>query len=216
MVHRDPETGQFLPDGVSGFTDYETINWRIAMGVEAANLTGATGFDGENFNMDGEQLYDLDDVIDRNEVAVLLAAEHTLSVMPNSTETADGTVAAAMVPTSGTGTQGVASVAIQGTSTIQGSIVGGSDFTDTHDFIGRPLSAWGGAPFSDGATGVGGGGSAGEDRVEYDRHDLPEFVAEFHPRDEVNASGQIRAWNIDDSGVHALMHGRHLFGIAER
>lgn len=207
MPRRDPETGQF----VSGaqFNDYEVATFDARIGIEAANNGGGTGFTGEFTGFEGVELLDYDELVDRNEVLHLLEAHHVVAVYANSTETEDGTVRFLGEVSASPARQSVGNLA----SNVQdGDVVGGISTDDSIDILGRPLTAVGHAPFSDSASGVGGGGSAGEDRVEVVHPPGP--VARFHPRDELFLNGVFNTWNIDDSGIHAEVVGQHTYGVA--
>jgi hypothetical protein len=212
MVHRDPDTGQFVGgDGsMHGYDDIEFGSFRASIGIPAADLDGGTGFGGQTDTVEGLELLDYDDLVDRNERLDLLYGMHSLTVYANSTETADGTVrfegevASAPSPTMAT------NIAVQD---IEGDVDGATQSTDSIDLLGRRLNAVGHAPFSDTATGVGGSGSAGEDRVDFGMPPGP--AREFHPRDELFLNGEFRTWNIDDGGVHLELAGQHWYGVSE-
>lgn len=214
---RDPETGQFLSQKTieaMGFEDVEVVSFLAEAGVLAADLTGSTNFvTGDAFEYEGIELIDYDEVVDRNEEVVLISAYHNLSVMANSTETADGTVTGSAEVSASPQNSPAGRAASSTTDVPPGDspVVGFGTNDDTIDLIGRPLLATGHAPFSDGASGVGGGGSAGEDRVSV--WGLPEEIARFHPRDELFMNGRIQAWNIDDAGVHVKLNGQHVYGV---
>ena len=212
MVHRDPETGQFTGDSHS-FDDIEVATFQADVGVQAEDLSGGTGFAGgdqEIFN--GLEILDYDEFVDRNEELRLLGVQHGLSVYPNSTTTADGTVRG-YVEISAQPSAGSIDAAVSIGSFDDSNAVGNSMSDDTIDIVGRPLLATGMAPFSDGSTGVGGGGSAGEDR--YESAMFPSEFGRFHPRDELFANGRIEVWNIDDSGVHLDVWGQHVYGVMD-
>lgn len=210
MVHRDPQTGQFVEDS-EVYDDIEVVSFEANAGVEASNLGGATSFDGANDNFEGIEVIDYDDVVDRNEELHLLTAMHRLTVFANSTETADGTVACGVEVSASPSRTGFAQVGANVASVGNDDAVGAGFNDDTIDIIGRVLTGVGGAPFSDSATGVGGGGSAGEDQVTLENP--PAEMARFHPRDELFVNGQFRVWNIDDAGVHMDLQGQHIYGV---
>lgn len=215
VPHRDPETGQFVSG--SEYADIEVASFSVNAGVTAADLSGATGFDGgDQPGFEGAEILDYDDIVDRNEELHLLSAEHRIDLFVNSTETADGTVlgafevSASPSRTDVTTEAGAARTADLVTGT---TIVGDTGRDDTIDVVGRPLVATGHAPFSDSSTGVGGGGSAGEDT--YDSTVFPTEMGRFHPRDELFLNGQFTVWNIDDAGIHAQLTGQHVYGVIE-
>lgn len=211
MAVRDPVTGQFRSAVQENYDDIEVASWLTHLGVQAADLTGTTGFGGQTDEWENHQVVDLDDILDRDEAADLIAAYHRVVVFQNSTATADGTVQAHVeVATSGNRLLGPA---MGNTDAVGGAgdVVGTTTSQDTIDLIGRALTATGHAPFSDGATGVGGGGSAGEDQVALSFP--PGRLGQFHPRDEVVLNGRFAAWNIDDAAIHVMVSGQHWYGV---
>jgi len=221
MPHRDPETGQFLSHDETSYTDIEVVSMGTSVGVEAGNLGGATGFNGGAVNdFEAQQLVDYDEIVDRNEELRLLYAQHCIVVYANSTETADGTVSVSAEVSADPSITGVTQAAGRpqngssaGTDddTVTAGVYPNSD--DSIDIVGRVLTAVGHSPFSDGGTGVGGGGSAGEDS--YDSTMFPAEFGRFHPRDELFLNGRLVAWNVDDSGIHVNFSGQHVYGVVE-
>lgn len=212
---RDPETGQFQSMDEAAFDDVEVATFEAYVGVQASDLTGGTGFNGgDDAVFEGVELIDYDDLVDRNEELHLLEAQHAINVYANSTETADGTVRAAVEisasPSRTVAALGPSSAIADSTGGARSASVGTDD---SIDLIGRYLQAIGQAPFSDSTTGVGGGGSAGEDRVTVEAPPGP--VARFHPRDELFLNGAFDAWNIDDAGIHVDVYGQHVYGVVE-
>lgn len=207
MPRRDPETGQYVAG--QSFDDIEQYTFSAQIGIEAANMTGGTGFTGgDNHVVEGIELLDFDDIIDRDEGAQLLTAYHSVSVFQNSTTTEDGTVLGE-VEVSATPSRSV--IGGVGTPPLEGDWVGGVDVSDSIDVIGRPLLGVATGPFSDTVNGIGGGGATGEDSYEID--DIPTQVGAFHPRDELFMNASLAAWNIADAGVHILVEGQHTYGI---
>jgi len=220
MPHRDPDTGQFLPHGAERYEDIEVASWGVNLGVQASDLSGSTGFAGGDIDeFEGVQALDYDEFVDRNEELVLLQAQHSLTVYANSTETADGTVAAAVEisadPSLSDPTNLVAGISTNASvppdSVVSARTSAGDD--DSIDIIGRPLYAVGTGAFSDGSSGAGGGGSAGRDSVESDM--FPAEFGRFHPRDELFVNGEFRVWNVDDAGVHLAVTGQHVYGVLD-
>lgn len=211
MPHRDPETGQFVADAQSEFTDIEVATFNVNGGVEAANLSGTTGVRGDEFAF-SEGVVDYDEFVDRNEELHLLQATHYLVSWVNSTETADGTlVAKVALKADPAQDNNLTKVGINPGATLEGDVFGIDSVDDSIDYVGRPLYAASFAPFSDGATGVGGAGSAGEDR--YDSTDFPSEFGRFHPRDDLFAVGELRAYNIADAAIHFEVGGQHVYGV---
>lgn len=213
LPHRDPVTGQFV-SGPTGeqFDDIEVATFNMNMGVPAADLAGGTGFGGEANTFNNLEVVDYDEFVDRNEELRLLSVHHTLEVFANSTETADGTVGAYVALKADPSRVGFDTL-LTGSNTITGNVQGLAAVQDSIDYIGRPLQAVGHAPFSDGASGVGGGGASGHDS--YSSLVWPAEFGRFHPRDELFAVGQLKAWNIDDAGIHANVTGQHVYGVLE-
>lgn len=210
MPRRDPQTGKFVSGGE--YDDVEVVTFSGGVGVEAVDMTGATGFTGERFDFEGVELIDYDEVVDRNESLELLEASHRIVVYQNSTATADGTFAAGVgISSSPARTSVEATTTPNSGDDIEGAFVARSYKNDTIDLIGRPLEAVATGPFSDTATGVGGGGAVGTDEVIIGS--LPEQIGQFHPRDELFLNGRVRGWNIDDAGVHVGFKGQHIYGV---
>lgn len=211
MVSRDPSTGQFMAG--DEYDDYEQVSFRGNAGVQAADLTGATGFQGENFDFAGLTLIDYDEIVDRNETLDLLYAAHWARVYQNSTATEDGTVAfSGEVSTSPARQHAVVTVydsAIDGDA--DAGVVGTASNDDSIDLLGPSLEVTAHSPFSDTASGIGGGGSA--PTVSWENSFFPGQMGQFHPRDELFLNGQLRAWNIDDAGVHVDVEGIHIYGV---
>ena len=216
MPHRDPETGQFVA-GQHSYKDIEVASFGATVGIPAADLGGGAAFTGgEVDTFEGLQLLDYDEVVDRNEELVLLAAYHRLSPEINSTETADGSMRCAVEisasPALSEPTGQAASQADTDISGGTGDFDGVANFDDTIDIVGRPLSGTAYAPFSDG-SGVGGGGSADGDQYRLDM--APAEFGRFHPRDELFLNGRTEVDNVDDSGVHLMVAGQHVYGVRE-
>lgn len=208
MPRRDPKTGKFVAG--DEYDDVEVVSFSGSVGVQAADLNGGTGFSGETNSFDGVKLVDYDDLVDRNEELQLVQGSHLVTVYQNSTSTADGTVAAG-VGISASPTRKSVEAATASADSHEGSIVARFYTDDSIDLIGRPMEAVSYAPFSDGATGVGGAGGIGRDEVEI--HDQPGELGRFHPRDELFFNGRIKSWNIDDAGVHVSVKGQHVYGV---
>lgn len=208
MPHRDPETGQFVA-GSGDWNDIEVVSFHGRFGVEAANNDGGTGFTGETDSLEGAQLIDYDEVVDRNEELQLLEAEHAMEVYINSTSTEDGTFRV-MAEVSASPARQVAG--LLATNDFTGDVVGGTTYDDSIDIVGRPLAATATAPFSDpGGTGVAGGGSAGHDA--YTLRTAPAEFGRFHPRDELFLNAATVSWNNDDTGTHFEVTGQHVYGV---
>lgn len=212
-IVRDPDTGQFVDVEEAEPRSIEVVNFEATTGVTAANLGGATSFTGTREDWNGLELIDYDDVIDRDEVAVLMEASHMLNVFTNPTQTADGFVMAAAAPM----TQEALSdaVILQAPSQpLTGDVLADTSVDDTIDVVGRPLMTGTGAQFSDGATGVGGSAAAGTDDYQSDL--WPDIIGFFHPRDELFYNGTFRWWNISDSGIHSQIVGQHKYAVFDR
>lgn len=213
MPHRDPQTGQFLPHDDDGFEDIEVATFGATVGIQAADLNGTTTFSGQDEQLEALTLIDYDQLVDRNESLQLLYASHALTAYPNSTETADGTFAVigevSASPDFSNAIQEINTNSIEDSA----NMVGSAGLDDTIDVIGRPLTAGSTGAFSDGASGVGGGGSSGQDR--WDSSVFPGQYGAFHPRDEVFLNMDVQVWNIDDAGVHVQVEGQHVYGVVE-
>ena len=209
--------GQFVSVDEDMLSDIEVATFASNAAVAAADLDGTTSLGGQVQEFESIEVIDYDEIVDRNEELLLLDAKHSLVVYANSTETADGTVAAAVevsADPSLTDTTGrVVEIRNNDLPPGDSQVIGTGTTDDSIDLIGRPLSAVGHAPFSDGSSGAGGGGSAGEDRLSLGM--APAEFGRFHPRDELFVNGSIRAWNIDDAGVHVNVSGQHVYGVVE-
>ena len=215
MVHRDPQTGQFVKGSASHYEDLEQVTFSVNTGAEAADLTGSTGFaSGDVVGFEGVQVLDYDDIADRSEHLELIQAVHRVVIYANSTETADGTIkGVAELSTSPTRDIAVDLFNVQDIADSNIGVTAGIDNSDSIDLVGPPLAAVGHAPHSDGGTGTGGGGAAGADTL---NHYPPEGrLATFDPRDELFLNGAMEVWNIDDAGAHMDVHGQHLYGVIE-
>lgn len=212
MPHRDPETGRFISTDGDEFNDIEQVTFTAGVGIGAGSLAGGTGFvGGTQEQFDGLELIDYDEIVDRNEELHLLRASHSLVAYVNSTETADGTIGVAAEVSAAPSLSAAANI-VTATNVVDSPVTGAAFEDDTIDVIGRVLQAVGHAPFSDGTTGVGGAGSAGEDREVVEG--IPDPIARFHPRDELFLNGEFVAWNIDDAGIHLSFQGQHVYGVA--
>lgn len=220
MPHRDPQTGQFVSDNSNsmGYDDIEVVSATGAFTVAAAQLDGSTGQGyGQASEFEGVEIVDYDEVVDRNESLVLLSASHRLTVSGVSTSTADGTVRAEIEVSASPSLQAASEVVLDGgVADVTGDFNignGGQTFDDSIDVLGRPLLAIGTSPFSDGGSGVGGAGTAGEDSVEL--RNPPGAMAEFHPRDELFVNGVIEASNVSDASITVEYSVQHIYGVVE-
>lgn len=204
MPHRDPKTGKFVSGDRDDFDRIEQLHAVDTLSVPAADLDGATGQNfGEESRYEGEELYDFEEVLDRDEVGVMLWQAQQIVVYGLSTSTADGTV------------RGAVELSFSPSESFQFNTGGTTDlddqtgtgfaiesgeqfFSDTGDVIGRHLQAVGYSPFSDGATGVGGSGGAGIDS--WEGPILVDPVVD--DRDSLFHNGVIEAQNVADASVH--------------
>lgn len=215
MASRDPETGQFV-SGREQYQDYEVATTQVVMTIPAADLDGTAGSgfpNGDNF--EGIEVFDYDELVDRNEELHLLRAAHGLTVYSNSTATADGSIRGTVEISSSPARQGSRGAPGTGGNTAgdAGIVNFDTQKTDSIDLIGRVLTGFAGAPFSDGATGVGGAGSAGEDR-EVLAAGMPGSLGRFHPRDELFLNGVLECSNIDDAGIGLTVDIQHVYGVS--
>lgn len=214
MVHRDPDTGQFV-SGSSSFHDVEVINFAFQFSVAAAQNTGATDqFYGDDTDFEGVLLYDLDDIVDRHAVARVLEAQHALSVQPTGTQTADSATRAIVEISSSPSS----SVSFSAPASEMGAVGDQSGLTvefldrvdDSLDVLGRPLEAMAQGPFTDGTNGLGGGGGPGHDSLETEPHD---FILDR--RDEMFLNGAVESQNLTDGPATFSVVGQHVLGINE-
>lgn len=215
MPGRDPETGQFVSGG-GQFQDYEVATTQVVITIPAEDLDGTTGSgfpDGDVF--EGIEVFDYDELVDRNEELHLLRAAHGLTVYSNSTSTEDGSIRGSVEVSSSPARQGSRGAPGQGGSTAgaDGIVNFDTQKTDSIDLIGRVLTGFAGAPFSDTTTGVGGAGSAGEDR-EVLAGGMPGSLGRFHPRDELFLNGVLECSNIADAGIGLTVDIQHVYGVS--
>lgn len=214
MVRRDPQTGEFVAEEQDAFDDIEVVSFNANTYVDAANVDGSTsGGLSEGYIAEGIEVIDYDDIVDRNERLQLLTAAHRLTAYIGSTETADGTVRAQAEVSSAPSVQMVQALGGNEDYDGTGNVVGNKRSSDTIDVLGRPMLAVGMAPFSDSASGVGGGGSAGEDEAEL--KNPPEIMGSFHPRDELFVNAVLEHNNVDDAAIHADVTGQHVYGVIQ-
>lgn len=216
MPHRDPETGKFVAGSGTDSGEIEMVSDQRHISISANSLDGSTGqFGGEETLFEGLQLYDLDEILDRDESARLVYASHEVEVYVNSTSTSDGTFRFSGEFSASPARQVIRSVdALQTVDDIDGATnevdVNAADPDDTQDLLGPGLTATGFAPFSDGATGVGGAAGAGTAGWEGQPGN-----PQFHPRDEVFLNGCLTAWNIADAAVHVDVDYQHIYVVEE-
>ena len=221
-MHRDPQTGQFVAEPTSHYDDIEVATGTKVVRANAGDMDGDTnGSFADGGTFEGVELIDFDELVDRNEALHLLEANHLLVAYLNSTQTADGSVRAAVEISSSPSRQAAAieggpggeNVIDDQTGDVTFVTAAEPEFSDSIDLVGRPLYAVAHAPFSDGGTGVGGGGSAGQDR--YENVNLPEDIARFHPRDELFLNGILEASNVADAGIHLTAAYQHIYGVVD-
>lgn len=221
MSVRDPQTGKFVSPEDAGYDDWEFATNYLSHNVPASQLGGATdGTIGEAYNFEGLPLYEMDELLDRDEAADLVRAIHVLEAGITSTETADGTLRATMEISTSPDRKVANEVAGQGTG-ISGEFNGGGSITDasalgerlvfedSRDLLGRPLTALAYGPITDGTNGVGGAGTAGTDRV-----DIEDPIGfDLHPRDEMFVNGAVEVANVDDTSVVFSLYTQHVYGV---
>jgi hypothetical protein len=222
MAARDPETGQYVagPGGRDG--TWSQLDTEIVRGtalINASELDGDTSTSGEDgqasLNTQSEPLGGLG----RDTVAELVWGSYELSVVPQSTQTSDGTLYVQAVM----GTQADQlddlsrsnRLADAGTNTGEQVDVKGLDNEVDYDVM------WSGGvyatgPFSDGGTGVGGGGTPGtiSEQIPYRQiagHSGP--VMDRHT--EYGASFNLQAFNIADTRVRADLTAMLVYDVRE-
>lgn len=211
-VTRDPVTGQFK--SVDSEAEIEYATGRVMFSADAADNDGLTDrFYGEEGTFEGHLLYDADELVDRHEVAELIAASHRLTIQPTGTQTADS--AAAMVLE--VSASPASAVAGESTGTFSafddtsGEVLDQqSEFDDTADLVGRPLNVMGQGPFTDGTNGTGGGGSAGEDAVE-----VRPMRYLVDSRDEFYINGWWGIQNLADGPLTGAFTYQHVLAVRE-
>lgn len=223
MAVRDPETGQFVSGGGSPVTyeDIEPVHYHADFSVEASELGGGTG---QNYGNNGGYrftAFDMDEVVDRNEMGVLLRHSGKLTVTAPSTQTADGTVRAEATVTTAENppqvhtTGGYIAVDDQlGFGGLTVDVAEESGASDTIDPLGRKMVATTGGQFSDGATGVGGAAGEGDDSIEMMWPFM--WAPRISDREEVNIAGVLEASNVSDASIHAEISGVLEFARVDR
>lgn len=221
MAVRDPETGQFVSS--SRISDaMEVVQFQKIVNIPASTLGGAA--DGSlpgGGALEDWQIYDLDEVLDRHEVGHLVHAQARLAAGITSTATADGTLRV----TAEIGTNGAYEV-VQGhaapanmdslaaeaeTGTDLNDAKSRSAHEDTIELVHRALDAYAYGPITDGATGVGGAGSGGHDRIDYH---LP-FDYEVDQRDEMRLNAITEISNVSDTSVTWGVTGQHVYRVED-
>lgn len=215
---RDPDTGEFISeDDLESFERIEEVNEQVHLSVPASGVGGQTdqGF-GQEGTFEGLLYFNLEDILDRDEIAVLLWAEHRLWLTSPSTQTADGTVSALMELSASPEASAIADDPLTAGDLADIADTGG-DFTVEHDStsadtgadtVGRPLNAIAHSPFSEGA-GAGGGGTPGDD--EWVGQPYAEPV--FDIRDDLFVNGYMEHNNISDASLYARITSRHVWGV---
>lgn len=217
---RDPETGQFLSgQDLPDFGRFEEVYASEKVRVPAADLDGtAANHLAEDEVFRGVQLYDVDELLDRDELGVLIWAEHALDVFLAATATADGTMWGGIEVSASPEPSGINFLMTSSNlNEIDDQSGGDFSFDDatasevTADLIGRYLQAVSTSPIADGTNGVGGSGTPGKDWWEGQPIAAPTFDA----RDEVYVSGAAEFNNVADNTGYMTLSTRHVFGVIE-
>lgn len=215
MPHRDPETGRFRSLSFDEFDRIEQIHNDPTYSVAAAQVGGQTGQTlGQSSTFEDVQVADFGDIMDRTELGVLLWAYHSLVVYISSTQSADGTVRSEMEISLSSGREDAGGVIAgtdiddQGDFTIDG---GNEEPRNATDLVGPILRAVGFGPFSDGGTGVGGAGTAGQ--VEWEGPPMVRPLVDA--TDELLNHGAIQHSNVSDAALHAELECWWVVGVLE-
>lgn len=220
MPHRDPETGQFVDDEGGNYADRtEEVRFAQNVTVPANQVGGQTGEQlGQEGHFDGVDLYDLGEVVERDELAYLDKAYHRVVAYVSSTSTEDGTIRAAVgVSTDPEMPDGVDGVGAAGTlSDVEGDYsfmsYDQNNPADTDiSTVGPTLLAVGFSPFSSNSSGVGGAGTAGTDEWE----GSPSAEGRMDARDDFYFNGTIEQSNVDDAALHVDIVGWHQWAVEE-
>lgn len=218
MPHRDPQTGQFV-DGEKHCADRtEEVRFNQNITVTAAATGGGVGpAFGQEGHFEGVNLYDLGEIIERDELAYMTGAYHRMIAYTTSTSTEDGTVRGAVeVSTSPERTSMIDGVDV-GTAiedfdgdfaSIERDFVSADTDVDT---VGPTLVAVGYSPFYNASNGAGGDGTAGTDEWE----GVPSAEGNMDARDDFYLNGTIEASNVDDAAIHVDIVGWHQWGVEE-
>lgn len=215
MVHRDPQTGKFVADDGAEDLEIEYLTFSASLTLPAATATGATDeYYGDDSTFEGELLYDVDEIVDRHEVASLVHASHVANVQPTGTQTADSAAIGQFEISASPDRAVVEEITPSELDDIadSSSLVAESKIvqSDTADLVGRPLSAMAQGPFTDGTAGLGGGGGPGIDRTE-----VEPLSFDMDRRDEMYLNGAMQAQNLSDGPLTASVVGQHVYVIEE-
>lgn len=223
MPHRDPETGRFLAGDSGPDVDrFEEMYSQDHYNVAAADLDGGTAQDfGEDQRISGKEVYSLEQPLDRDELAVLMWAEHHITAYFASTASADSTIRAAVEISAAPEREVVDELGTAGNVSLDSDISGGGQFTlevdeglggvQSADLIGRPMQCTGFGPITDGTNGVGGAGTEGQDWWE----GQPAADPTFDARDDVFTNMVVQISNASDLSAHIEVSVRHVFGVME-
>lgn len=210
-------------DDLEQFERVDEIHDTQVLSVPASAVGGQTDQEfGQSGQFEALEMYELDDVaLDRDEIAVLLWAEHDLIAGILSTATADGTLhvglevsaspalSAITRPLGGASlTPGVGSHETSGDFDVE---IANNAAENNADIVGRTLHALAYGPITDGATGVGGAGTAGTD--EWVGSPAAEPV--WDVRDSMFLNGFVEHSNDDDAALFAELRYRHVYGVME-
>lgn len=194
--------------------DVEPVHIQTDFDVPAADLGGGTGQGfGEGGAFRGVNLLDMEDLIDRDEMAILLRANIRSMAMAPSTQTADGSVHSVVEIATDDNVIAAADTTLGPWEDVDDN--GGFQLTpqasstnvadNTDDIIGRVLESFSGSPFSDGATGVGGAGSTVIDEFDY-LYPVRDGPA-FDQRDDLYINGFLEHSNVSDAAIHVATGG---------
>lgn len=217
MSARDPETGQFVSSKDSDYDwdELEIQHVSTNYGVPAADLSGATSFACTSITAASEKEWEPAGGISRGELAELVALQHVINVYINSTETADGSVVGQLIVSTEDDTQGVGNLP-GGFDDIGSTVIDQDEMQVTTDPAHVDiLEAFGTGPFSDGASGVGGGGSAGQHAKSLNFKAWGGFGPTYDVHSEFRGHPQFSVWNVDDAGIHMDYEGQFLWKVHE-
>lgn len=222
MVHRDPETGQFVSGPASHsqierFSDYEFVHVHNEYNIDASDLPGSLPVLEEN-----AAVIDLDSVLDRDELADLIMLDvHGIQASIPGTSSAESSLRASLEIGVGTGSRMLSSQDRDDAENDSGSS-GVLDFakwsSDSPDVLW--FADWNAeASFADSSSGLGGASDAPvlDGRMHFPR----EFGAcpAFDERDEISESfkfSSVGSADISDSLIRLTTAYSLVFAVEER
>lgn len=223
VPHRDPQTGKFVKDSDHDFDEIEEFRVIEHLSIPASTLDGSTGErGGQQVNFEGVLQYDLEEVIDRHQVAVLLWAHHRMNLYFNATATTDGTATASVEWSISPARKaarvvGDATQAVDDTESPSGITTVNRDqqrgLSESQDMIGPVLQASAVNSWFDVAVDTNHGGAGDQGETEWEGGVFADPVLD--DRDSFYWNGSIDVWNTADQAVHLDVSSWHVYGVMD-